>query len=398
MNRQDLFERLLTSLYAAALDDALWPAASGLLDEFCGTTGNFLACGDGAVREEVDVFFARFCFRGERRADLEDEYFGAYHAIDERLPRLRALPDSRIAPSASLLTEAEKKTSAVHNELLPRAGASNSLHARLDGPEGSRIVWAVGDPVGNGWRPSRVEAVGRLLPHIRQYVRVRHALAVSQALGSTATGLLENMRMGVIHLDRRGRVMATNDLACAFLHRDGGLWDEDGMLRAALPEENAALQRLVAQAALGGAGGSMRLSRNGSQSPLALHVSPVQAEGPEAGEGNAGALVLAVDPLERLKVEPFRLEELLGLTPSESRIAALMGHGSSIDEAAAQLGRKRTTVRWHLRQIYAKHGLTRQVELAQLVMSVADLPGAQRPDGPAPPREPEAAAEEAEGP
>ena len=76
MSRQNLFERVLTSLGAATLDDALWPAASGLIDEFCGAKGNMLTTGDGAEHEDVDIFFTRFCFRGKRHAELEREYFG----------------------------------------------------------------------------------------------------------------------------------------------------------------------------------------------------------------------------------------------------------------------------------------------------------------------------------
>lgn len=383
VRRQDLFERLLASLYAAALDDARWPAASGLLEDFCGAAGNFLVCGDGATQDDVDIFFARFCFRGERDVDIEREYFGIYHALDERIPRIRALPDSGIASNASLLTEAEKKTSVYYNELLPRTGVRDSLVTQLAGPDGSRIVWAIGDPVGgDGWSSGQVEAVGRLLPHIRQYVRVRQTLADARALGSTTAGLLENMRMGVIHLDRRGRVAAANDLARAILRKRDALSDEDGVLRAALPEEDEALQRLVARTAPfsggTGAGGSMRLSRDGSLSRLALHVSPLQADGPEPGEGRTGVLVLVIDPLERTEVEPFQLEDLLGLTPAQSHVAALLAQGRSIDEIAAAIGRERTTVKWHLRHIYAKHGLTRQVELAQLVMSLADLPDVPR--------------------
>ena len=110
-----------------------------------------------------------------------------------------------------------------------------------------------------------------------------------------------------------------NDRARAVLRRRDALTDEDGVLQAVLPEEDEALQRLVARTALlsggPGAGGSMRLSRHGSTARLALHVSPVQVDGPEPGEGRIGAQVLVVDPMERTEVEPFQLEELLGLTP-----------------------------------------------------------------------------------
>ena len=381
MNRQDLYERILASLYAAALDDARWPETAGLLDEFCGTKGNFLVTGDGAARDEVDIFFARFCFRGERDVESEREYFGVYHGIDERLPRIRTLPDGRIVSNASLFTEEEKKTSALYNEAMPRGDARDSLVVRLDGPGGSRIVWSVGDPVDGGWSPDRVETIGRLLPHIRQYVSVRQTLADARALGSTTAVLLENMNMGVIQLDRRGRMVKANDRARSILGREDGLRDKDGVLRAGQPGEDETLQRLVARAAPfpdgTGSGGSMRLNGENSVSPLVLHVNPVPANGAHA-EARVGALVLLVDPRERGDIDPGRLEDLLDLTPAESQVAALLGQGKSIDGIVAATGRGESTIRWHLRNIYAKHGLTRQVELAQLVATLADLPGGRR--------------------
>ena len=52
--------------------------------------------------------------------------------------------------------------------------SQDSLNVRLDGPEGCRIAMALGDPVGrNGWENGQIETIQRLLPHIRQLVRVR---------------------------------------------------------------------------------------------------------------------------------------------------------------------------------------------------------------------------------
>ena len=152
MSRQDLYERILQSLHSCVFDDARWPAASGLIDELCEAKGNFLIFGDGAARDDVDIFFARFCFRGQRHAEIEREYFEVYHAFDERLPRLRLLPDSQLTPVPSLFSEDEMKTSVVYNDLLPRTDTRDGFNVRLDGPDGSRIVWGLADPVaGDGW-------------------------------------------------------------------------------------------------------------------------------------------------------------------------------------------------------------------------------------------------------
>ncbi len=378
--RDDPFGRVLQSLHAAAFDDAAWPAASGLIGELCGSKGNILVTGDGTPAEGIDVFFARFCHRGEFRPDWQREYFEVFHALDERIPRLRSLPDSQVVHAAALYTDEERRTSAAWNDALPRSHTQDSLNVRLDGPDGSRIVWAVADPVdSDGWSFSRVEAVERLLPHLRQFVRVRQALVDARALGASALDLLDNDRVGVIRLDRRARVTAANDRACALLNAPGGLYDRGGRLRATLPFEDGRLQDLLVRALPfpggPGAAGSMPVSRPAPLPRLAVHVSPVNGDGENPPRSRIGALVLAADPAARPGLDPRRIAEALGLTPAESRIAVLLAQARTIDDIAAQTGRSRTTVKWHMRHIYDKHGISRQVELAQLVLSLADIPG-----------------------
>ena len=381
--RHDLFERLLESLHATALDDRRWPATSALLDELCEAKGNFLVFGDGVSRDDIDIFFARFCFRGERDVEIEREYFEIYHPLDERMPRLRRLPDGRIVHVHELFTEEERTTSAVYNDL-PRSDTGDCVHVRLDGPHGSRIVWTVADPVdARGWTSARLEAVRRTLPHLRHFVRVRHALVDARAVRATVAGLLESTGVGVIHLDRRGRVVAANDRALATVRERDGLWDEDGRLRAASPAEDETLQRLVGCAVPypggTGAGGSMRVTREHAVARLQVHVSPVRADGTdEPVSGRIGALVLVIDPADRLRLDPDALGALLRLTPAQSQVAAALVEGKSAHAIAAETGRSVTTVRWHIRHIYARHGLSREADLVRLALSLADGPGVRR--------------------
>ena len=383
MSSQDLFERVLTSLHACVLDGAGWPAVSGLIDELCGAKGNGLVFGDGTRPDDVDVFFAQFCFRGQRDTEFEREYFTVYYPGDERVQRLLLLPDSRITPVRTLYNEEERKTSLVYNEMLPNIDSLDGFNVRLDGPDGMGVVVVFSDPVDrDGWTSERVETIGRLLPPIRQFVRVKQALVDARALGASPFALLDNVRWGVIQLDRRGRIAAVNDRARALLLAGDGLCDRGGHLRASLPEEDKTLQRLLARAlpAIGGPGegGSMRLGRRDSLPRLVLHVNPANDAATESAQVRIGALVLVVDPAWRLDLEPAQVGELLGLTPAESLVAVLYAQGKSIDEIAVSTGRRRTTIKWHLRHIYDKHHLSRQVELAQLLLSVADVPGVRR--------------------
>ena len=110
-----------------------------------------------------------------------------------------------MAHAAALYTDAERRTSPAWNEALAHSHTKDGLNVRLDGPGGSRIAWVVGNPAGgDGWSSARVGAVERLLPHLRQFVRVRQALVDARALGASALDLLGNDRMGVSWRSRSG--------------------------------------------------------------------------------------------------------------------------------------------------------------------------------------------------
>lgn len=384
MSQQDPFGRILAALHDAAFDDSRWPASAALIDDACRTRGNLLVYGDGQSQDDAEIFMARFCYRGQRRQDMEREYFDVYHPRDERMPRLRRLPDSQLVHVRSLYTEQEVKSSAAYNEALPRSHTQNSLNVRMDGPEGSRIVWVLADSIDAGeWSPAQTELIQRLLPHLRQFVRVRHTLAEAGALGASLGGLLDNSAAGVIQLDRRGRIVAANDRARILLRRGDGLFDRKGSLNARAPADNAELQRLLARALprFGGqgAGSSMMVRRPFDQPRLVLHVSPVADGETDIRARRVAALVLIVDPESRTRIDPALVAATLQLTPMESRVAVWLAEGKTVRNIAQALGRTENTVRWHMKNIFHKQGISRQFELAQLVLALAGLPEPGRP-------------------
>ena len=378
----DLIERTLGALHEAVLDDALWPAASLLVDRVTGSRGSVLVVGDGTPGD-IDISLARVCFGGQRHPECEREYFGSYHEHDERLPRVRQLPDSEVVPVNSLYADGQLKTSMVYHELLVPAELGDALHARLDGPDGSRIVWTSADPVGGqGWSPSQVEALERLLPHLRQYVRVRHSLISSRAIGSSMNELLRNVHLAVIQVDARARVVAANDRARAILREGDGFLSRGRGLKALLPEEDAALQRVLARATASSGeaaqGGSILLTRQHAATKLVVHVSPVTASMDEERSGRVRALVVVVDPQSRLSLDPTRIAEILGLTDSQGEVAARLAEGLTIPQIAEATGKHVTTIKWHLSGAFAKLGVSRQPDLVRVVVSLANVPGVRR--------------------
>ena len=375
MSEHDAFDRVLAAVHAATLDETRWPATSALIDEACGLTGNGLMVGEGP-KDDVRGLFVGLYYRGQRREDLEREYLDTYHALDERVPCFRQLPARRLVHITALYTAEELKTSRTYNELLPRAGMQDSLNVRLPRLAGSHIGWGLNDPVdAEGWGSSRVTMVERLLPHIQQFVRVRQVLAGAGALGASLADLLATTGLGIIQLDGRGRIAAANDRALALLRTCDGLVDQGGVLGADVPADDAVLQGLLTRALppFGGqgVGGSMTVRRAADPLPLVVHLLPLGRPEPAVCTWPGAALVVVVDPARRPRLDPALVAAGLGLTPMESRVAVLLTEGKSLREVAAATGRKATTIRWHLRQIFAKRGIARQAELVRLVLSLA---------------------------
>ena len=364
MSQQDLFEQALASLHEAALDDAVWPATSALLDEACGAVGNavFVSAGLGA---DARVLFGELYYRGQRHQELEREYMELHHPWDERVPRVRRLPDSKLVHIPVVYTEQELKTSPTYNEALLRSKGQNGLHVRLDGPDGSRFVWTIYDPAQpGGWGSVQINMIEGLVPHLRQFVRVRQALASAEAEAVAVNHLLDNSRIGVVQLDRQRRIMAANNRARSTLRRSDGLSNRGGLLRARLPKDNARLEQLLAQALppFGGqgAGGSMSVRRAPGLLPLTLHVNLVSVRQMDFGVHRVAALVLIVEPISQGHIDP--------------------GPHTDGKPGSSRIGGRQQRVRHcrgngpegHIHQIHRKHGISRQSDLVRLVLSSLD--------------------------
>ena len=379
MSRQDPFDHVLASLHEAMLDDAHWPQAAALIDQACGIKGHCLVLGDRSPGGDVQIFMARFFHRGERRRDWERLYYRDYHARDERAPRLSRLPDSRIVHVNDLYTEEEARVSPVYNEALVRSESRNGLNVRLDGPEGTNIVWTTADPVApDGWGSAQVELIRRLLPHVRQFASVRQALAEASALAASRSDLLNITRVGVICLDRRGRIVEVNDAARKALLGGKGLHDRGGFLGAWRPAEDARLQRLLAEAlppfGSQGVSGSTTVGRSQGLSSLVLHAVPIGDRQADFRTRRVAAMVLVVDPLMPPRIDATLVAAALGLTPVESQVATMVAEGRTVSDMASATRRGKSTVYRHLRQVYRKLGISRQVDVARLVLSLFESP------------------------
>ena len=154
--------------------------------------------------------------------------------------------------------------------------------------------------------------------------------------------LLGNARIGIIHLDWRGRILEANDRARDLLRQGDGLVDRDGLLSALRAADRARLDRLVADAlptsGAAAVSGSMQLTRPSLRPPFVVHVKPVGAQQRAAGAERVAALVLITEPEHRTPIDPTLVSTSLGLTRMQGRIAAWVAEGRTVREIAGLTG------------------------------------------------------------
>ena len=108
----------------------------------------------------------------------------------------------------------------------------------------------------------------------------------------------------------------------------------------------------------------MLLGRVSRVPPLVVHVKPVGVPQPDYGARHVAALVLLVEAGRHPRLDPAVVARTLGLTPAESQVAVWVADGTPVRDIARVTGLTDGAIYWHLKQIYRKLPISRQVDLA----------------------------------
>jgi DNA-binding CsgD family transcriptional regulator len=179
---------------------------------------------------------------------------------------------------------------------------------------------------------------------------------VSSGWSGLASGVLDLLREAVLVLSRDARPLGMNRAAHALLREGDGLVLSGRAVGASTPVAAAALRRSIERAALGETL-CLEVPRFG-RGPLSLRVEPHPY-----GTGCAAAAVVFATDGETRSLHTHALMARHALTPTEASVARRLASGSGLEQIARELDISLNTVRGHLKQIFAKTGTHRQVEL-----------------------------------
>jgi DNA-binding CsgD family transcriptional regulator len=175
---------------------------------------------------------------------------------------------------------------------------------------------------------------------------------------------LSRMGRAAVILGRSGEVLHLNYQAEELLPPTMATTGKP--FRASRPSENARLRNLTQRASAAQNspdGEALALSREGQAHALIVQAMRLDNE----VTGEPAVLLLFTDPMSDQKGQPSAGLQLLGLTPGEARVAAFVGGGRSVKEAAQELEIAESTVRSVLKIAYEKLGIGKQSELGKIV-------------------------------
>jgi DNA-binding CsgD family transcriptional regulator/PAS domain-containing protein len=358
---EDRLARVGARLGEAVLEPTAWPA---LMEQICEAVG---AVGAALLQSDVrtpDI----------PRTEGVDDVFRAYfaegwHTRDVRAERgvpLMLRGQKVVVTDQDIVTPEEMRRCGYYQDLLAARG----------------VIWwaAVGFRAGSalwGLTLHRSDQQGpfeanetRALAQMSE--RLTEAATLSKAVGRQVllgiSNALELVGRPAITLDRQGFVLEANRAAQNLLGneicvRERRLWVRDKLAKSRLDSLLDQLRTMADDAVVRAAPIAVR--REGLP-PLLVRALPIPgaARSPFLG---ARILLTLSDLLSKPRPDPAVLREAFGLTPVESRVAAIMSTGASPEHVAEEMRISFETVRNHLKAVYAKTSTHRQGELVALL-------------------------------
>ncbi|MFC9786587.1 helix-turn-helix transcriptional regulator [Rhodococcus sp. NPDC127528] len=370
MTTVDEFSRLVSAIYASAVDPERWDATLIELVRAFDAGGSGLMTSVPTSRDS-DVMVRQV--GGEPSSQLAyNDYYGR---LDYVAAALEQAPVGRVHTGTELILP--NTNTEFYNDWCRPNEFGDGLFVRLTGS--TTGAWlGLAAPLGSEpfGTPDRLTLIGRLVPHLGQAIRTQEKLAGSAQGERDLASAIERNPHGIVIVGPDGRVLRTNSEAERILTSGDGLrLRPGGSIAASLAAADRELHRLMHRALTGREGsvrGGGRLScpRPSGRCDYSLHVVPLSADAAGLSPSRATALVVIADPDRELKPETATLRRMYSLTEAEAEVALRVARGDGLKPVAEEFAVSITTVRTHLQHVFDKTGTHRQAELVRLLLSV----------------------------
>lgn len=363
---------LILRIYDAALDDALWPSVIHQLARLVNANDSALFSPHLSDRSQP------FILSPYEHADIEvwnyyASYFWQHDVWAKETAKQGLLKSGTIIHGDQFIERRAFRQTEIYCDLFkPKQDGIEVIMGAvlLDEatPEQSPPIFL------SLYRTSFAEAFTRqdeylirqLMPHFQSAFRIRRKMAEEQQIRLLREEALNQNKDAIILLDATGRILFANRKAELLLRR-GNPTVKQGRLCSPVAYENRALG-LALRNAQAGIGSTLKFDN----APLGTRIatfSPLSEATGEQWHTPTRILVMITEPEQPVTGDLGAFAKLYGLTAAETRVLEqlLQQHGTQEIAAALHIGI--TTLRTHLRALFAKTQTKNQRELIKFCLS-----------------------------
>ncbi|MGH6736817.1 MAG: helix-turn-helix transcriptional regulator [Methyloceanibacter sp.] len=369
MSEAEELSSLIGGIYDASLDPSLWPQvlkkttrfvqgwSSGLLSKSPVSQSGILYFTDGVI----DPHYSNLYF--EKYVKLDPSNTAHFFAeIDEPIC------------TVDFTTREEFDASRFYQEWAKPQRLADFMSVVLDKSPTSAAMFGTFRHFSQGPADMEMRRRMRLIaPHVRRAVVISRVIDLKTTQADTFAEMLDGMSAGMFLVDASGRIVHANAAAHAMLHEGSFIRAINGRLAAKDADADRTLKDVFAAAGfddahVGTSGISVPLLAAGGEQ-LVAHALPLTS-GMRRDTGNAykaaAALFVHKAPLEA-PPPPEVIAKTYRLTPTELRVLLGIVEVGGGPEVAEALGVAESTIKTHLKRLYAKTGTNRQADLVKLV-------------------------------
>jgi DNA-binding CsgD family transcriptional regulator len=369
-----LFSALTDDIYGAILDKSRW------LDVLRQTT-QFVRAQAGVLLWRSKVSGAAdpvYCSFG-----IEPHYAESYAECYAKLDPLMVAMFSReigdVASATELVPRSEFVESRFYKEWAQPQGWAQSLQANLDKSPTSFVylsLWRSGTS-GSVDGPT-MDRLRLLASHMRRAVLVRKFVDRHTAEAATLGDTLDGIGPGIFFVNADAHILEANANGRAMLEQGTLVRAHGGRLVPADRDAEQGLTEILCGFESGNAASSVRpasvLLSTRAGEPFVAHVVPL-IEGVRRSTGSAYTAVAAVF-VQRASFELPSSREIIAksykLTPTELRVLLAIVEVGGVPKVSEAMGITVSTVKTHLRRLFAKTSTDRQADLVKLVAAYAN--------------------------
>lgn len=376
----DAFDRAISSLYDAALDDGGWEKA--IEDVASAIGGRRAACFQ--VIDHTALEHEAFAFTGvtdELYSGPMLEQWISNDVWGQEFARRKSAPG--VAIGHELVPHDTFRRSTFMNEIIePFNLPIYDLAAAVIDVGGTQAILSVyADRDRPIFDASDKAMLQRLYPHIQRAARSHASLAAMREKLTVSSGMLDQLPFGIVFLDEQLRIVGSNSTAQGLVESGTTLSVRAGRIFCVDQFEDAELQAALRRA-IGErpncastqlkcvSGADLKLYGVADSRPWSVVVSPLTSQNEfHHLAGDARVVLTFSNHAPMVDLNAARVALVFGLTPQETALLAKLASGYPLNLIADETGRSVGTLRTHLKSIFQKTERNTQAQLVQLVLS-----------------------------